>query len=86
MINVSILSITFIVLYFIGILINLSFILDILKDIFYGNHYENTLFMKEYEGFELYLSYLLDILILLLLLSGSFFTTPIILNFIREND
>ena len=86
MINVLMLCITFVVMYFIGMLINLSFILDILKDIFYGNHYENTLFMKEYEGFKLYLSYLLDILILLLLLSGSFFTTPIILNFIREND
>ena len=86
MINVLILCISFIVVYFIGILINLSFILDILKDIFYGNYYENTLFMKEFEGFKLYLSYLLDILILLLLLTGSFFTTPIILNFIREND
>ena len=85
MMNTLILCISFIVMYFIGILINLSFILDILKDIFYGNHYENTLFMKEFEGFKLFLSYLLDILILLLLLSGSFFTTPIILNFIREN-
>ncbi len=86
MINVLMLSITFIVMYFIGILINLSFILDILKDTFYGRYYENILFVKKSEGFELYLSYLLDILTLLLLLLGSFFTTPIILNFIREND
>lgn len=86
MINILILCISFVLMYFVGILINLSFILDILKNIFYGNYYENTLFRKDFEGFKLYLSYLLDVLILLLLLSGSFFTTPIILNFIREND
>lgn len=86
MMNILILCVSFILMYFVGILINLSFILDILKDIFYGNYYENTLFKKDFEGFKLYLSYLLDVLILMLLLTGSFFTTPIILNFIREND
>ena len=86
MMNILILCISFVLMYFVGILINLSFILDILKDIFYGNYYENTLFKKDFEGFKLYLSYLLDVLILMLLLTGSFFTTPIILNFIREND
>lgn len=86
MMNILILCVSFILMYFVGILINLSFILDILRDIFYGNYYENTLFKKDFEGFKLYLSYLLDVLILMLLLTGSFFTTPIILNFIREND
>lgn len=86
MINILMLCITFIIMYFIGIFINFSFILDILKDIFYGNYYENILFRKDFEGYKLYLSYLLDVLILILLLTGSFFTTPIILNFIREND
>ena len=83
MINHLIFLIIFLIMYFIGMAINFVLLLDIIREAIYYGSYEETLFKKDTKH-NLYLVYLIDIIYLILLLLGSFFTTGILMYYIEE--
>ena len=83
MINHLIFLIVFLIMYFIGMAINFVLILDILRGIIYGGNYKDVLFRKDTK-LNLYLVYLIDIMYLILLLLGSFFTMGMLIYFLED--
>ena len=83
MVNYLIFLIVFLIMYFIGIIINFVLILDIIREVIYNGSFKDTLFRNDTE-YKLYLVYLIDIMYLILLLLGSFFTMGMLIYFLEE--
>ena len=83
MINHLIFLIVFLIMYFIGMAINFVLILDIIREVIYNGNFKDILFRNDTK-YNLYLVYLIDIMYLILLLLGSFFTTGILMYYIEE--
>ena len=83
MINHLIFLIVFLIMYFIGMAINFVLILDIIREVIYNGSFKYTLFRNDTK-YKLYLVYLIDIMYLILLLLGSFFTMGILIYFLEN--
>lgn len=83
MINHLIFLIVFLIMYFIGMAINFVLILDIIRGVIYNGNFKDTLFRNDTK-YNLYLVYLIDIMYLILLLLGSFFTMGILIYFLED--
>lgn len=83
MINHLMFLIVFLIMYVIGMAINFVLILDIIREVIYNGSFKETLFKKDTKH-NLYLVYLIDIIYLILLLLGSFFTTGILMYYTEE--
>ena len=83
MINHLIFLIIFLIMYFIGMAINFVLILDIIREVIYNGSFKDTLFRNDTK-YKLYLVYLIDIMYLILLLLGSFFTMSILIYFLEN--
>ena len=81
MMNTIVFSILLVVMYVIGIILNLVITLDILVYI-YNDKCSNIIFNRYDDGFKTFYTYLLDILILITLILLSFIGTVFLLNII----
>lgn len=83
MINHLIFLTVLLIMYFIGMAINFVLILDIIREVIYNGNFKDTLFRKDTK-YNLYLVYLIDIMYLILLLLGSFFTMGILIYSLED--
>lgn len=83
MINHLMFLIVFLIMYVIGVAINFVLILDIIKEVIYNGSFKDTLFRNDTK-YNLYLVYLIDIMYLILLLLGSFFTMGMLIYFLEN--
>ena len=83
MINHLMFLIVFLIMYVIGVAINFVLILDIIKEVIYNGNFKDTLFRNDTK-YNLYLVYLIDIMYLILLLLGSFFTMGMLIYFLEN--
>lgn len=83
MINHLMFLIVFLIMYVIGVAINFVLMLDIIKEVIYNGNFKDTLF-RNYTKYNLYLVYLIDIMYLILLLLGSFFTMGMLIYFLEN--
>lgn len=81
MMNTIVFSILLVVIYFIGIILNLVITLDILVYTYDGKC-SNIIFSRYDNGFKTFYTYLLDILMLIALILLSFVGTVFLLNII----
>ena len=79
--NVFVFSILLVVMYVIGIILNLVITLDILVYT-YNNKCDNIIFSRYDNSFKTFYTYLLDILMLIALILLSFIGTVFLLNII----
>lgn len=83
MINHLMFLIVFLIMYVIGVAINFVLILDIIREVIYNGNFKDILFRNDTK-YNLYLVYLIDIMYLILLLLGSFFTMGILIYFLED--
>ena len=83
MINHLMFLFVFLIMYFIGMAINFVLILDIIREVIYNGSFKDTLFRNDTK-YKLYLVYLIDIMYLILLLLGSFFTMGMLIYFLEN--
>lgn len=83
MVNHIIFLIVILIMYFVGVVINFVLILDIIRGAIYDGSFKETLFKRDTK-FNLYLVYLIDVLYLIILLLGSFFTMGMLIYFLEE--
>ena len=83
MINHLMFLIVFLIMYVIGVAINFALILDIIREVIYNGNFKDILFRNDTK-YNLYLVYLIDIMYLILLLLGSFFTMGILIYFLED--
>lgn len=83
MINHLMFLIVFLIMYVIGVAINFVLILDIIREVIYNGNFKDILFRNDTK-YNLYLMYLIDIMYLILLLLGSFFTMGILIYFLED--
>ena len=83
MINHLMFLIVFLIMYVIGMAINFVLILDIIREVIYNGSFKDMLFRNDTK-YNLYLVYLIDIMYLILLLLGSFFTMGILIYFLED--
>ena len=83
MINHLMFLIVFLIMYVIGVAINFVLILDIIREVIYNGNFKDILFNNDTK-YNLYLVYLIDIMYLILLLLGSFFTMGILIYFLED--
>ena len=87
MVNYLIFLIVFLIMYFIGIIINFVLITDIIKDFIYNDMYKDYIFNidKDYSIKKNYFIILMDLIILIIFILGSFLSTIFIMRFIDNN-
>ena len=83
MINHLMFLIVFLIMYVIGMAINFVLILDIIREVIYNGNFKDILFRNDTK-YNLYLVYLIDIMCLILLLLGSFFTMSMLIYFLEH--
>ena len=83
MINHLMFLIVFLIMYVIGVAINFVLILDIIREVIYNGNFKDILFRNDTK-YNLYLVYLIDIMYLILLLLGSFFTMGMLIYFLED--
>ena len=83
MINHLMFLIVFLIMYVIGMAINFVLILDIIREVIYNGNFKDILFRNDTK-YNLYLVYLIDIMYLILLLLGSFFTMSMLIYFLEH--
>ena len=87
MLNLLVFYITIFIVYIIGVIINFVLVMDIIKDFIYNDLYRDYIFIidNSHNNFKNYFIIIIDLIILIFGILGSFLTTIFIINFIDNS-